>query len=395
MNNVNIYLVDDEPEIADLVEEVLESIGLSCCSYLAANDFFNETRTFAPHALLILDLSMPDMDGIEVMRQLASTPSPPAIILMSGKDKSVLHSAEELCRAHALQLVTTMPKPFHIRQLIEAVNSYTSSIEQHVNAVQQPTSTYNISPAMIEEAISQKQLILHYQPQINISSGRLSGAEALVRWQHPQIGMIYPDSFIHLAEKHGLIDALTRRVIEEAVAQQKKWQLAQLNLPVSVNISADDITSLALPDQLIKMLNDNTLDARNIVLEVTESTLMGELVRSLDILTRLRLKGIHLAIDDFGTGFSSLSQLHKIPFSEMKIDCSFVKAMIDDKDARAIVKTCIILGHELNMRVVAEGVETAEHLALLKEFNCDIAQGYYIAKPMPPEAFDRYLQEKL
>jgi len=176
---------------------------------------------------------------------------------------------------------------------------------------------------------------------------------------------------------------LTHWVIDRTVKQEQLWQDAGLTATVSVNISALDVTGLMLPEQLEELLKDNRLAPARLALEITESALMGELVTSLDILTRLRLKGIRLSIDDFGTGYSSLSLLHKVPFTELKIDRSFVSNMHEDSGARAIVKTCILLGHELHMRVVAEGVENEEHLELLKKMGCDLAQGYFIARPMP------------
>ena len=235
----------------------------------------------------------------------------------------------------------------------------------------------------LQQAIRNEQLVLHFQPQIEVATNKLSGIEVLVRWQHPEQGLIYPDRFISLAEQNGLMGELTHWVIDKTVKQEQMWQDAGLTTTMSVNISALDITGLTLPEQLAELLKNNKLAPTRLTLEITESALMGELVTSLDILTRLRLKGIKLSIDDFGTGYSSLSQLHRVPFTELKIDQSFVSNMNEDSEARAIVKTCILLGHELSMHVVAEGVESEEHLELLKQMGCDFAQGYFIARPMP------------
>lgn len=188
-----------------------------------------------------------------------------------------------------------------------------------------------------------------------------------------------------MAENNGLISELTSKIIEQAVEQAKYWKSQKLAVQISVNISAENITSLSLPEQLIQMLRQHQLDPTMITLEVTESALMGQLVTSLDILTRLRMKGIKLSIDDFGTGYSSLSQLYRMPFTELKIDQSFVMNMTHDEETRGIVKTCIILGHELNMCVVAEGVEGKATLELLRKMGCDVAQGFHIARPMPAE----------
>ena len=379
-----VYLLDDEPELVDLLSDVVEMSGLKPCGFTRASEFFDQVTTFELSSILVLDLNMPEMDGIEVMRRLSSMDSSPALILMSGHDSGVLHSAEKLGRAHNLEIIASLSKPVLLDEFQEILEQHAPKLKDQ----KQPntsTTEMDISIAELEHAIRNDELILHYQPQIEIISGQLLGVEALVRWLHPQRGLIRPDLFISMAEQNGLIGELTHWVIETAVEQEQQWQNMGLKIAVSVNISAVDITSLTLPEHLAKLLADKKLDPTHITLEVTEGALMGELVTSLDILTRLRLKGLGLSIDDFGTGYSSLSQLHRVPFTELKIDQSFVSNMAEDDEARAIVRTCIILGHELKMKIVAEGVETSEQLELLRQMNCDIAQGYFISRPVPAD----------
>lgn len=378
-----VYLLDDEPELVACLSRVVELTGLEPRAFTCARQFFEQVSTFEQTSILALDLNMPEMDGIEVMRHLSTMDASPALILMSGHDTRVLHSAEKLGRAHNLEIIASLSKPILLDEFREIIEHHAPKLERQK---QLDTSLENdITCDELQLALQNNNLILHYQPQIDISSGKLLGVEALVRWLHPQHGMISPDRFISIAEQGGVINKLTHWVIEQAVEQEQQWQRKGLNIPVSVNISAVDITSLTLPEQVAKLLADKKLDPTQLTLEVTESALMGKLVTSLDILTRLRLKGLDLSIDDFGTGYSSLSQLHRVPFTELKIDQSFVSMMTEDEEARAIVRTCIILGHELKMKVVAEGVETAKQLALLKQMNCDIAQGYFISRPIPAE----------
>jgi len=378
-----IYIIDDSKQTANMLGKFVQLAGFETRIYTQAGQFFDENKSFEENSILILDLIMPGMDGIEVMRKLAQVDDRLPLILISGYDSGVLHSAEQLAKAHSLEIVASLTKPIQFKTLQDIVKAYVHNKkhipERFISNKIQPTEFE------LEEAIVNKQLVLHYQPQIDIKSGLLSGVEALVRWQHPKYGLIYPDLFIPLAEKSGLIRDLTAQVIKLAVEQSLCWKADNLELQVSVNISAENITSLTLPEQLSNMLDNNKLDPSMLMLEVTESALMGELVTSLDILTRLRMKGIKLSIDDFGTGFSSLSQLYRVPFTELKVDQSFIMQMKHDDEARGIVKTCIMLGHELNMHVVAEGVEDRGTLSLLKDMDCDIAQGYYIAKPMPAE----------
>jgi len=382
VNQRTIYLIDDEVEMLEMLSDIIEMMGLIAQPYSRAGHFFEHVKKFEENAILVLDLNMPDMDGIEVIRRLSTMPAPPALILVSGHDSGVLHAAEKLGRARNLEILDYIGKPIDLEKFKNLLSS-TSSDKDTV-----PTRLSIDTEPSFEElqwAITHEQLVLHYQPQINISTGNIIGVESLTRWQHPERGLIYPDRFIPLAEKTGLIGAITHWVIDHAVKQKQQWEGKGLDLLVSVNISAVDITSLTLPEHLAELLDSNQLDPTMLMLELTESALMGELVTSLDILTRLRLKGVGLSIDDFGTGYSSLSLLHRVPFTELKIDRSFVANMSEDEEAKAIVKTCIILGHELNMQVVAEGVETPEQAEILKLLDCDIGQGYFYSKPVPAD----------
>lgn len=374
-----VYLIDDEIEMLEMLSDVIEMVGLVAQPYNRASHFFEQVSTFEEDSILVLDLNMPDMDGIEVIRRLSTMPSPPALILMSGHDSGVLHAAEKLGRARSLDILAYIGKPINLEKFKNLLSVTTSDKSTPPLIVSTDTEP---SFEELQWAISHEQLLLHYQPQINFTTGNIVGVEALVRWQHPERGLIYPDRFIPLAEKKGLIGSITHWVIGQAVKQKQLWHEQGLDLLVSVNISAVDITSLTLPEQLADLLDNNQLDPTMLMLEVTESALMGELVTSLDTLTRLRLKGVGLSIDDFGTGYSSLSQLHRVPFTELKIDRSFVANVSTDEEAKAIVKTCIILGHELNMQVVAEGVETKEQAEILNSLGCDIGQGYFYSKPV-------------
>jgi len=382
MTKSTVYLLDDEQELVDLHREVAKLAGFNAHGFTRASQFFEHVIEFETGSVMVLDLQMPEMDGIEVMRRLAQMPNPPALILISGHDAGVLRSAEKLCRAHGLEVIASLRKPFSLETLSQIFEQHSPDVNRQMQN-DSPAAKGEITLIELQQAIQNEQLVLHFQPQIEIATGVLSGVEVLVRWQHPEQGLIYPDRFIPLAEQNGLMSELTHWVIDRAVKQEQLWQQAGFTMTVSVNISAQDITSLMLPEQLAELLKNNKLDPTRLMLEITETTLMGELVTSLDILTRLRLKGIKLSIDDFGTGYSSLLQLHRAPFTELKIDRSFVSNMSEDNEARAIVKTCILLGHELNMSVIAEGVESEKHLELLKQMGCDLVQGYFIAKPMP------------
>ncbi len=388
-----VYLIDDEPELLELLSDVVELAGLNARGYTRASMFFEQVTTFEPNSILVLDLHMPEMDGIEVMRRLAQMKNPPALILISGHDIGVLYAAEKLGRAQNLKIIASLGKPVTIGHFRQLLDQHTQGDGQTQRNDHQSVGR-EFTEVELHRAIRDDQLTLHYQPQFEIATGKITGVEALARWQHPEEGLVYPDRFIPLAEQSSLIGMLTNWAIKKVVQQEQQWQEAGLSVAVSVNISAVDITSLTLPEQLSELLTDNKLDPNRLTLEVTEAVLMDELVTSLDILTRLRLKGIGLSIDDFGTGYSSLSQLHRVPFTELKIDRSFVSNITEDAEAYSIVKTCILLGHELNMWVVAEGVETKAHLDILRELGCDRAQGYLFSKPVSAEEMTARLRDK-
>ncbi len=382
MNDITVYLLDDEPDLLTLLSNVVVLSGLHAQSYTRASCFFDEVKTFQAGSILVLDLHMPEIDGVEVMRRLAKLDFPPALILVSGHDSGVLYAAEKLGRAHNLNILGSLIKPISFKGFRQLLNQF---IARDGGGKGGGRYVADDKPAATElrRAIYNDQLILYYQPQVKIADGDFIGVEALVRWPHLERGLIYPDYIIPVATEHGWMGELTLWVLKNAVQQGQLWQSEKSPLTVSINIPADSITRLTLPDKFSELLADNSLDPTRVTMEVTESVMMDELVTSLDILTRLRLKGIGLSIDDFGTGYSSLSQLHRVPFTELKIDRSFVSNMVKDSEARAIVKTCILLGHELNMQVVAEGVEDQRTWDLLQGLGCDVAQGYFIAKPMP------------
>ncbi len=396
LSKPRVYLIDDEPDILKILRDVVELTGLEAYCFSQAADFINEVQCFEGENILILDLQMPRIDGIEVIRHLAKMENSPELILMSGQDHAVLSGAENLAVAHALVVRGTLEKPLSIarlRNMLEPQASIRSS-----KPIGDPIGLgHDVSVEELREALDFDQFVLHYQPkeEFALKGASKYSAECLVRWQHPAQGLIYPSRFIELIEKQGWMPDLTTIVFKQAISQQRQWQKEGLQIDLSINVSASDITSLILPETISRLLADNELDTTTITLEVTETELMGELTTSLDVLTRLRLKGVLLSIDDFGTGYSSLLQLYRMPFSELKIDQSFVSKIVVDMEALAIVKACIVLGQQFNMRVVAEGVEDLATKELLAELGCQAAQGYYVAKPMPCEDFSAWLASQL
>jgi EAL domain-containing protein (putative c-di-GMP-specific phosphodiesterase class I) len=243
----------------------------------------------------------------------------------------------------------------------------------------------------LRQAIVNGDLILHYQPEIDVCSGRIDRVESLVRWPHPVRGLVPPDQFISLAEEIGLINALTQWVLETALRQCQAWTRAGYRLGVAVNLSMRTLHDASFPDTVVWLLRRYEVDPALVTLEITESALMAKPAQAQAVLTRLAALGVHIAIDDFGTGYSSLGYLKHLPVDEIKIDKSFVRGMTADAKDTAIVASINSLSHHLGLRVVAEGVETSaewEHLAAL---GCDLVQGYHVSRPLPAAQLEEWL----
>jgi diguanylate cyclase (GGDEF)-like protein len=235
----------------------------------------------------------------------------------------------------------------------------------------------------LRRGIDAGELVLHYQPKAELRTGAVEGVEALVRWSHPSRGLVCPDEFIPLAQKTGVIVPLTFFVLNEALRQCRTWQLEGLNLRVGVNLSARNLLDVNLPDTVGELLAKWEVSPSLLELEITESTILADPIRAMHVLSRLSGMGVRLSIDDFGTGYSSLAYLKRLPVDELKIDKSFVQGMSDDENDAVIVRSTIDLGRNLGLRVVAEGVETTEAWRQLAALGCDVAQGYYLSRPVP------------
>jgi EAL domain-containing protein (putative c-di-GMP-specific phosphodiesterase class I) len=234
-----------------------------------------------------------------------------------------------------------------------------------------------------ERALARQELRLVYQPKVSLRDGRLTRVEALVRWDDPERGPVSPSRFVPLAEKHGLIDQLTKWGLKTTLNQWKVWREQGLETRLAFNISAISLQRLDFPDMVERLCREMEVPTDRLVLELTEGATQ-QFVKLMDTLTRFRIKGIGLAIDDFGTGYSSLLQLRQLPFTELKIDRCFVVDLPSAHDSRLIVKTIIELAHGLGLVATAEGVETIEQLRLIRELGCDVVQGFLIAPPLEP-----------
>jgi diguanylate cyclase (GGDEF)-like protein len=403
-----LLILDDDPLTGQTISNIAILSSVETRYTDDPLEFFRIIQDWQPDFIAI-DLVMPRMDGVQVMVELARLNCNADIIISSGVGGRVLDAAARSATEHGLNIVGILAKPFSPARLRELLNRKTSVPAVAIGGKNSSATDASISyiPSHeLADAISHGEIFVVYQPKINCRTGLLAGFEVLARWHHPVRGFIGPDQFIPLAEQSGLIDALTESVMLQAL----RWYTSLPNslgagpeydylrrrlreLTLSVNISASSLGHLDLFERLDDYCQSMGISPERVIFELTETCAMEDPVSSLDILTRLRMKGFHLSIDDFGTGFSSMLQLARLPFSEIKIDKSFVMTAAESKESRTVIKTIIDLGHGLGLYTSAEGIESKETLEYLRGIGCDLAQGYAIARPMEGDAVLNWLRK--
>jgi EAL domain-containing protein (putative c-di-GMP-specific phosphodiesterase class I) len=331
-------------------------------------------------AVMLLDLEMPVMDGIEVLQELALLEKKPAVVLVSSSDEVLISAVATMAEALGVTLLGAFRKPVSPVDLADALTKYSICAEEVEKPLAKKAVSANV--AQLHQAIENDQIQVHYQPKVGLEGFRLAGVEALARWQNAQGEWIPPNVFIPLAEEHDLIGALTLSVLEQVLQDMNKWWDQGQYIPVAINLSAKCLAEFNLANEIIQRVIRQGIPAHYITFEITESALVVDLPAALATISRLRLKGFGISIDDYGTGFSSMQQLSRFPFSELKIDRSFIHGAPERQYMRNILKSAIELGDRLGIITVAEGVETEAELHLLKSLGCRQAQGFLLARPM-------------
>jgi EAL domain-containing protein (putative c-di-GMP-specific phosphodiesterase class I)/FixJ family two-component response regulator len=386
-SKLKILVLDDDPVTLMMMSKMLQKLGFktvtACDNGTSALNAVDDRDD--PPNLILLDLNMPEMDGVEFVRKLVEHEYTGSLILTSGENERVLQMAEKLVQAHKIAVLGRLKKPVFPDELSKLLEKWRPLADGRYIA-----KSYTADE--LRTGISNRELVNYYQPKVAVATGALVGVETLARWCHPVDGLVFPDQFIGLAEKNGLIDSLTHVVLTGALKQAKVWQKMGLDLRVAVNVSMENLCSVGFADFVADAALAADVAPKNVVLEITESRLMLDQRAPLEVLTRLRLKRFLLSIDDFGTGHSSMTQLSDIPFDELKIDRSFVHGAWRDETARAIYDASLGVGKRLGMEVVAEGVEDRFDWDLLRSTGCDLAQGYFIGHPMPAAQLPDWLE---
>ncbi len=389
-----LLILDDDISVAQTIAIIARREGFDVHTTDKTDDFFAQVADWAP-THLALDLVMPGMDGVEVLRLLAEQTCGARILLTSGMGAKVLESAQRSGDERGLTIAGILPKPFRSQELRDLLRDARPG-RPRAGFAKAPLSNLAITEPDLVRALENRELFLQYQPKVALDTGVPYGVEALVRWKHPSGAVVGPDRFIPLLERSSRIHALTDYVCDEGL----QW-FARLgpglteSLKLSINLSARNLIDLQLADRLVDRCESHGVAPASVILELTESGAMADPGDALDILTRLRIKGFELAIDDFGTGYSSMAQLVRLPFSELKVDKSFVLSMLQSRESHTIVASTIQLARSLGMSVVAEGIENAATATVLAELGCTLGQGYHLGRPMDGAVAAQWLAARL
>lgn len=390
ITDFRFLVVEDHSFQRWALEKVLREIG---ARYIfSANDGREALEILRdmgnPIDVVISDLDMPEMDGMELIRHLGESGGHASLIVASGLDRALVKSVEIMARAYRVRLLGSVEKPITARNLAPLIELHPAVAR--AARPDAPLRSYDVAEMLA--GLQRGEFEPFFQPKLDMVSRKVKGAEALARWRHPVEGVVGANEFIAELERSGDIAAFTTMLVKSATTTCRIWRALGCDVSLSVNLSQESLGDVELASKMTKIVLDANLEPRDVIFEVTESAMAVDLGRALENLSRLRMKGFGLSIDDYGTGYSSMQQLTRIAFTELKIDQSFVKNAADPQANRAVLESSLEMADKLRIPAVAEGVETREEWDLLRGMRCDLAQGYFIAKPMDSGDFLGWLK---
>ena len=379
-SDLHVMVIEDHGFQRRIALRLLAELGvthvLEGADGLSALEVLRKQAT--PPDVALVDLDMPGMDGVECIGHVAQERLARSVVVVSALDPALLNTVQTMARAYGLRVLGSVEKPL-TRDKLEVV---LARVDDHVADEGDDAST-EFTMAALEEALDNGEIVPWFQPQVEFANGRVVGVEALARWERPDGSVVRPDCFVPVLEREGLANRLTDRMLDSACRWKRQWDGDGVRLKMSVNVSAAALQDPSAADRYQAIVENHGLLPEDIILEITESSVMTDAARGLGLLARLRLKGFGLSIDDFGTGYSSLAQLSQIPFTELKIDQGFVCDAHAQPRKRAMVEASLGLARKLDLVTVAEGVESVEDWQMLAELGCDMAQGWLIGRPVP------------
>ncbi|TGN10608.1 EAL domain-containing response regulator [Leptospira ilyithenensis] len=392
-NDLGFLVVEDDDFQRQVIVDILRKLGITRISEaiggVQALQVLGGSNA-NPVDIVLCDLNMPEMDGMEFLRHLGNSHSSISTIIMSALDGALIASVKKMARAYGIILLGAMEKPITPAKLEVMISLYRNN--QSGQKREFPAErTFTLEEIL--QGIKDKQFEPFFQPKVDIATGEITGAEALARWVHPKHGVIAPYAFIEILEESGNIDELTFVMLEKAATACRLLHDKGHKITVSVNLSLVSLADVSLADRITHLVIKSGIEPRQMILEITETAAMTEMAPALENLARLRMKGFGLSIDDYGTGYSSMQQITRIAFTELKIDRSFVRDITESRVLRIVVNSSIKMATKLQMKSIAEGVETKQDWDTLKLLSCDTAQGYYIAKPMNLSSLIEYLEK--
>ena len=379
-SGLQVMVVEDHGFQRRIALRLLSELGiervLEGADGLHALDVLRKQAT--PPDVVLVDLDMPGMDGIECIGHIAQERLARSVVVVSALDPALLNTVQTMARAYGLRVLGSVEKPLTREKLEATLNRFEENIGE-----EQDDGVVDFSLEALADALERGEIVPWFQPQVEFANGKVIGVEALARWERPDGSVVRPQLFISVLEREGLANKLTDCMLDAACAWKQRWDHHGQRLKLSVNVSAASLADQSAADRYQEIVASHGVEPEDVILEITESSVMSDAARGLGLLARLRLKGFGLSIDDFGTGYSSLAQLSQIPFTELKIDKDFVFGAHAQPRKRAVVEASLDLARKLGLTAVAEGVESMEDWQMLAELGCDIAQGYLIGRPVP------------